>query len=217
MQIGILGGTGPAGLGLAARLASVGMEPVIGSRSAERAGQVRDELVAQWPGRGLSIGAADNAGAAACDLVVVATPWDGVTDTVSGVAQALEGKVVISMANALMKMGREFTALIPTRGSIAANVQAAAPGALVAAAMHHLPAKELGDIDHPIESDVLVCSDHKAATAAAIELIGKMPDLRALDAGPLSSAAPIEAFTAVMIQLNVRYKTRVAVKLTGIA
>ncbi|MBW8827190.1 MAG: NADPH-dependent F420 reductase, partial [Acidobacteria bacterium] len=196
MQIGILGGTGPAGLGLAARLASVGMEPVIGSRSAERAAQVRDQLVGSWPGRALSVGAADNAGAAACDLVVVATPWDGVTETVSGVADSLAGKVVISMANAVTKMGREFTALLPARGSIAASVQAAAPGALVAAAMHHLPAKDLGDIDQPIESDVLVCSDHKAATAAAMELVGKMPALRALDAGPLSSAAPIEAFTA---------------------
>jgi predicted dinucleotide-binding enzyme len=105
---------------------------------------------------------------------------------------------------------------MPTRGSIAANVQAAAPGALVAAAMQHLPAKELGDIDHPIESDVLVCSDHPRAIEATMELLAKMPALRPLDAGPLSSAAPIEAFTAVMIQLNVRYKTRVAVKLTGI-
>jgi NADPH-dependent F420 reductase len=216
VQIGILGGTGPAGLGLAARLASVGLLPVIGSRSAERAVDVRDGLLASWPGRDLEIGAADNEGAAACELVVVATPWDGVTDTVRPLAGALEGKVVISMANALQKMGREFTALMPTRGSIAANVQAAAPGALVAAAMQHLPAKELGDIDHPIESDVLVCSDHPRATEVAMELLAKLPDLRPLDAGPLSSAAPIEAFTAVMIQLNVRYKTRVAVKLTGI-
>jgi NADPH-dependent F420 reductase len=216
VQIGILGGTGPAGLGLAARLASVGLLPVIGSRSAERAVDVRDELLASWPGRDLEIGATDNEGAAACELVVVATPWDGVTDTVRPLAGALEGKVVISMANALQKMGREFTALMPTRGSIAANVQAAAPGALVAAAMQHLPAKELGDIDHPIESDVLVCSDHPRATEVVMELLAKLPDLRPLDAGPLSSAAPIEAFTAVMIQLNVRYKTRVAVKLTGI-
>src|SRR5258707_680733 len=130
---------------------SVGSVPVIGSRSEERAAQVRDELVGQWPGRSLVIGAADNAGAAACDIVVVATPWDGVHETVAGLASALEGKVVISMANALMKMGREFTALMPTRGSIAANVQAAAPGSFVAAAMHHLPAKELGGIDHPIQ------------------------------------------------------------------
>jgi 8-hydroxy-5-deazaflavin:NADPH oxidoreductase len=216
VRIGIIGGTGPAGLGLAARLASVGLEPVIGSRSEERAASVRDELLGQWPGRSLEIGAADNAGAADCDLVVVATPWEGVTETVTALAGALDGKVVISMANALMKMGREFTALMPTRGSIAANVQAAAPGALVVGAMHHLPAKELGDIDHPIEGDVLVCSDHKEATKASIELLSKVPDLRALDAGPLSSAAPIEAFTAVMIQLNVRYKTRVGVKLTGI-
>jgi NADPH-dependent F420 reductase len=216
VRVGILGGTGPAGRGLAARLASVGHEAVIGSRSAERAAEVRDELVGSWPGRQLDIGAAANEEAAGCEVVVVATPWDGVTDTVAALAEALEGKVMVSMANALQKMGREFTALVPARGSIAANVQAAAPGALVAAAMHHLPAKELGDIDHPIESDVLVCSDHREATEATMALLAGVPDLRPLDAGPLSSAAPIEAFTAVMIQLNVRYRTRVAVKLTGI-
>ncbi len=216
MSIGILGGTGPAGRGLAARLASVGMQPVIGSRSADRAHEVRDQLVAAWPGRSLDIRAADNQEAAGCDLVVVATPWDAVTDVVRPLAATLEGKVVISMANALQRMGGEFTALLLARGSIAANVQAAAPGALVAAAMHHLPAKALGDIDHPIESDVLVCSDHPRATEETMELLSKLPSLRPLDAGPLSSAAPIEAFTAVMIQLNVRYKTRVAVKLTGI-
>jgi 8-hydroxy-5-deazaflavin:NADPH oxidoreductase len=163
------------------------------------------------------MGAGDNAAAADCDVVVVATPWEGVTDTVTALASRLDGKVVISMANALMKMGREFTALMPARGSIAASVQAAAPGALVAGAMHHLPAKELGDIDHPVEGDVLVCSDHKDATRETMELLAKVPDLRPLDAGPLSSAAPIEALTAVMIQLNVRYRTRVGIKFTGIA
>jgi predicted dinucleotide-binding enzyme len=96
-------------------------------------------------------------------------------------------------------------------------VQAAVPKSLVSAAMHHLPAKELGAIDRPIESDVLICSDHLKATEVTTRIVGSIPGLRPLDAGELSNATPIEAFTAVLLQLNVRYKTRVAVKLTGIA
>ena len=79
MRIGILGGTGPAGSALAARLASVGFETVIGSRSKYRAMEVVDGLLAQWAGRELTIDAADNDGAADADLVVIATPWDGAT------------------------------------------------------------------------------------------------------------------------------------------
>ncbi|MDZ7677846.1 MAG: NADPH-dependent F420 reductase [Acidimicrobiales bacterium] len=216
MRIGVLGATGPAGSGLAARLASVGYDVIVGSRSLERAGEVRDEIIGRWPDHQLGIEPAENAGAAEADIVVVATPWDGASTTVESLAAQLEGKVVISMANALTKIGRDFQPLMPPRGSVAANVQAAIPASRVVAAMHHLPAKELGDLAHPIESDVLVCSDHRSATEAASELIAAMPDLRPLDAGSLSSAAPIEAFTAVLLQLNVRYKTRAAVKLTGI-
>jgi len=65
-------------------------------------------------------------------------------------------------------------------------------------------------------SDVLVCSDHPSATETTIEIIARMPDLRPLDAGKLSNAAPIEAFAAVLLQLNVRYKTRAAVQFTGL-
>jgi NADPH-dependent F420 reductase len=99
---------------------------------------------------------------------------------------------------------------------VAANIQAAVPKARVAAAFHHVPAKELGDLLEPVESDVLVCSDHKSATEAASEIVDRLPALRALDAGQLSNAAPIEAFAAVLLQLNIRYKTRAAVKFTGI-
>ncbi len=128
----------------------------------------------------------------------------------------LAGKVVISMANALAKVGHEFQPLVPPRGSVAASVQAAVPRSQVAAAFHHVPAKELGDIAHPIESDVLVCSDHPSATEAVIDIVSSIPDLRALDSGELSNAAPIEAFAAVLLQVNVRYKTRVAVRFTGL-
>ncbi len=216
MQIGILGATGPAGSGLAARLASVGFDVVVGSRSKYRAMEVRDSLLQRWEGHGLAIEAADNEGAAHAEVVVIATPWDAAATTAKSVATQLQGKVVISMANALAKVGHEFQPLVPPRGSVAASVQAAVPRSRVAAALHHVPAKELGDLSGPVESDVLICSDHPAATEATIDIVSKIPDLRPLDAGELSNAAPIEAFAAVLLQLNIRYKTRAAVRFTGI-
>ena len=216
MRIGILGGTGPAGRALAVRLASVGIETVVGSRSAERAAEICEGLLAQWPDRQLPLTGSANPGAASCDVVVVATPWDAAAATAATVADELAGKVVISMANALAKMGREFQPLVPSRGSIAAAVQAAVPQALVSGALHHVPAHDLGDLSRPVDCDVLVCSDHPEATVTTMEVMNKLPGVRALDAGPLSGASPIEAFTAVLLQLNVRYKTRVAVRFTGL-
>ena len=216
MHIGVLGGTGPAGSGLAARLASVGAEVTIGSRSEDRAQQTCQDIAAKWPDHELALKAGDNMAAAAADLVVVATPWDAAVPTARSVREHLDGKVVISMANALAKVGDEFQPLIPPRGSVAAGVQAVCPSAKVAAAFHHLPARELADIANPIEGDVLVCSDHHDATEITSELIRLIPGLRPLDAGRLSNAAPIEAFAAVILQLNVRYKTRAAVQITGI-
>jgi predicted dinucleotide-binding enzyme len=120
------------------------------------------------------------------------------------------------MANALTRIGKEFQPLVPPRGSVAASVQAAVPHCMLAAAFHHVPAKELGDLDHPIESDVLICSDHQVATDCTSDIVTKIPNMRPLDAGELSLATPIESFTAVLLQLNVRYRTRVAVKFTGL-
>jgi NADPH-dependent F420 reductase len=194
----------------------VGFEVVVGSRSKYKAMEVRDKLLEKWEHLALDISAADNDGAAECDLVVIATPWDAASSTASAVSKQLEGKVVISMANALAKVGHEFQPLVPPRGSVAANVQAAIPKSLVAAAFHHVPAKELGDLDEPVVSDVLICSDHPAATNTTVDIVRRIPDMRPLDAGELSNAAPIEAFAAVLLQLNVRYKTRAAVKFTGI-
>jgi NADPH-dependent F420 reductase len=217
MKIGVLGATGPAGSGLAARLASVGFEVVLGSRSKYRAMEVRDRLVDTWPGKELTIDAGDNHEASAAgEVVVIATPWDAAASTAADCARELDGKVVISMANALAKVGHEFQPLVPPRGSVAASVQAAVPRSLVSATFHHVPAKELGDLAEPVESDVLVCSDHPEATATTLEIVSKIPDLRGVDAGELSNAAPIEAFAAVLLQVNVKYKTRVAVRFTGL-
>lgn len=216
MRIGVLGGTGPAGKGLAVRLASVGFEVILGSRSKYRAMEARDKLIAIWPDRNLPIDSADNEGAADCDLIVLATPWDAAAATAKSVEPLLRGKIVVSMCNALARVGHEFQPLVPPRGSVAASVQAAVPRAKVAAALHHVPATELGHIDTHVDSDVLICSDHPEATEATAEVVAQIPDLRPLDAGELSNAAPIEAFAAVLLQLNGRYKTRVALRFTGL-
>lgn len=216
MQIGILGGTGPAGTALGLRLASVGYEVVIGSRSAQRAIEVVASELEKFPELSKLLTAGDNAAAAQCDMVVIATPWDSAASTVQENADALQGKIVISMANALVRVAGEFQPLLPPRGSVAAHVQAAVPGCRVVAAFHHLPAKELGHLGSPIDSDVLICSDDAVALQEVSDIVSKIPGCRPLDAGQLSNATAIEAFTAVLLQLNVRYKTRVAPKLTGI-
>jgi len=216
MRIGVIGGSGPAGSALAARLASVGYPVVIGSRSKYRAMETRDEIVAKHPELESLLDYGENVVAAECDLVVIATPWDSAATMAQQLAPQLHGKIVISMANALVRVGSEFEPLIPPRGSVAAHVQAAAPNSRVVAAFHHLPAKELGAIGHPIDSDVLICADDPVAVTTVSEIAAKIPGCRPLDAGELSNATAIEAFTAVLLQLNVRYKTRVAPKLTGI-
>jgi hypothetical protein len=215
MRIGILGGTGPAGRGLAVRLASAGSEVVIGSRDAARADTIATELVDRWADRRLPISGTSNEEVAACDLVVVATPWDSAVPTLRPLAASLAGKVVVSMANALAKEGREFLALVPPRGSVAAMVQAAVPEALVSAAFHHLPASEMEKLDTAVLSDVLVCSDHPDATRATVELVDRIEGLRGVDAGSLAQAAPIEAFTAVLITVNIRHRVHSAIQLTG--
>ncbi len=215
MGIGILGGTGPAGRGLAVRLALAGDDVVIGSRDEERADTIAKGLIEAWPGHHLSIGGTSNEKVAACDLVVVATPWDSAIATLRPLAGDLEGKVVVSMANALVKEGREFIALLPARGSVAASIQAALPRSLVSASFHHLPASQMENLDTPIVADVMVCSDHPEASAATVALVDRIEGLRGVDAGSLAQAAPIEAFTAVLITINIRHKVHTAVQLAG--
>ncbi len=113
MDVGILGGTGPAGKALAARLASIGMSVSIGSRSAERGEEIAAQLREKWGGRVPDLHGASNEVACGADLVVVATPWDGAPQTVGGLAHHLDGKVVVSMANALFKVGDDIEAVVP--------------------------------------------------------------------------------------------------------
>jgi 8-hydroxy-5-deazaflavin:NADPH oxidoreductase len=217
MRIAVLGGTGPAGGALALRLADVGHQVRIGSRSAERAAEVCAELTSAWPERRLDLeGSANEDAAAWAELAVVATPWDAAAATAADLADRLAGKVVISMANAMAKVGRDMAALVPPRGSIAAAVQAALPQSKVAGAFHHVPAHELGRLGTAVECDVIVCADDPETAKVVSGLIDTIPGLRAVRAGNLTAAAATEAFTAVLLQINRRYKTRTTIRLHGL-
>ena len=203
-------------MAMAARLASVGADVILGSRSVERAAAACNEIAGKWPERELSLTPAANPDAAAADLVIVATPWDAAPSTAASVADHLDGKVVISMANALKVDNGEFVAVEPPGGSVAVGVQEAVPSALVAAAFHHLPARSLADLRRPVTGDVLICSDSDDAAEATASLVRTIPDLRPLRAGSRASAGALEAFTAGLLGINRRYKTRASIKLTGL-
>jgi 8-hydroxy-5-deazaflavin:NADPH oxidoreductase len=216
VKVGILGGTGPLGSGLALRLAQAGTPVVIGSRDQERASEKVADLLAPWSERQLDVSGAANEVAAGCDIVVVATPWEAAVDTVKPLASALQGRIVISVGNALMKVGREFQAVTPPRGSVAAMLQSTLPASKLVAACHHLPARELLDLDGDLDSDVLVCSDDPDAALATVEALEVVEGLRPLYTGSLAAAATVEAFTAILVSLNVRYKAHTTLKIGGL-
>lgn len=215
MSIGILGGTGPAGSALAVRIASTGTEVRLGSRVRDRAEETVAGLRARWEDRSLPLVAATNEEACDCDLIVLATPWEGAAPLAAALSGLLAGKIVVSMANALEKVGDELQALVPPRGSVCVAVQQAAPAALVSGAFHHVPARGLANLAEPLDADVLVCSDHERACTATIELVNSIPGLRGVDAGSLSAAAAIEAFTAVLVGINIRHRAHSSIRLTG--
>jgi NADPH-dependent F420 reductase len=218
MDIGILGGTGPAGRALGARLASVGATVALGSRDPERAAEIAAGLVERWrPSHDLNLVGLANPEAAAADLVVLATPFAVAVSTAREVADRLAGKVLVSMVNALGEMSGELEALVPARGSIAVAVADALPGARVTGAFHHLPARRVGDLTAGIDADVLVCGDDSDAVRATISLADRLPGCRGVRAGSLSAAGAIESFTAVLIGVNIAYRSHVAFQLTGLA
>jgi NADPH-dependent F420 reductase len=198
------------------QLAHVGIDVVVGSRSLDRATATVDELQSRWPGRMLRLHPAHNETAAGADLVVVATPWDGVLSTVAAMEEPLSGKIVVSMANALTRWGRDMVPLLPPTGSVTVAVARALPRSRVVGAFHHLPAEPWADLDHPLDADVLICSDDRAATREVSALVDRLPGLRPVDAGSLSSALAIEALTPVLLEINRRYKTHSAVRVTGL-
>lgn len=216
MRIGILGATGPAGQGLAARLASVGHEVLFGSRSMEKAEAGVAELRGRWGDRVRALVPLENAAACHAPVVVLAVHADAAIATLKEHASRLSGTVVVSMANHLVKEGNEFRAVLPPHGSIAAEMQALAWESRIVTAFHLVPAAEFLDLDHEMESDVVACGDDDDARATLMEIIRGIPNLRAFDGGSLANAVGMETFAAVLLTINVRHKIRASLRLAGV-
>jgi 8-hydroxy-5-deazaflavin:NADPH oxidoreductase len=216
MRVGVLGGTGPAGSGLAARFASVGVDVVVGSRSEERAADAVAQLTKRWDGISAAVSPGTNLQAAEADVVVVATPWEGAVSTVKELAPQLSGKIVVSMVNAMVRWGDRFVPLLPPTGSVAVAIAEALPESRVAGAFHHLPAGPLGDPAHQLLADVMVFSDRRSVTDEVIRLVDRIPGLRGVDVGGLGSALAVEALTAALVEVNRRYRTHATLRVTGI-
>ena len=211
--VGVVGGTGPAGRGVAVRLASAGYEVVIGSRDEIRARDAVAGLTTRGSG---VVSGGTNELAAECDIVVLATPWDSAVQTAQALRKSLHGKIVISMVNALVREGKELVPLYPPRGSMAAQLAFALPESQIVGAFHHLPASEMENLDSGLDADVMVFSDHESARTAVVAMVNEMPGLRAVEAGSMSLASAVEAFTAVCISINIRHRAHTYVKLVGL-
>jgi 8-hydroxy-5-deazaflavin:NADPH oxidoreductase len=215
VKIAILGGTGPAGSGLAARLSASGQRVFIGSRDRDKAEATVKELAERWGPRMSHIEATTNAEAAeAGEIVVLGTTAKATVATAAEHAERLAGKPTVSMANAMRRVGSNFEPVRIEEGSIAQAVQKAAPDALVAAALHHIPAAALQNLDKPtLHGDVAIVADDLEAMRATQALVSAMPELRALDGGPLENAIALEAFCAVLLTVNVRYGGKATLRL----
>ncbi len=187
---------------------------IIGSRDSDRASAVVGQLLADH--RDLELSGATNERAAEAKTVFVATPWDGVVPTVRPLAAHLTDKVVVSVAAALLRQGREMVALQMARGSVAAELQAALPRSEVVAAFHHVPASHLVDLAKPLIGDVLICSDRSSATELVAGLVLSLRGLRPIVVGSLAHAGTLEAFTAVCVTVNLRYRVHSSVRLEGL-
>jgi 8-hydroxy-5-deazaflavin:NADPH oxidoreductase len=214
VKIGILGGTGPQGRGLARRFAAAGHEVAIGSRSVERAEKIAAEY-AQMEGSGRITGGSNSA-AAGAELVIVTVPYDGHAALLSSLTNELARKIVVDCVNPLGfdKRG-PFPMRIPA-GSAAEEAQQLLPESTVIAAFHHVSAVLLDDpaIDH-FDDDVLVLGEDREAGAVICELASAIPGVRGIYAGRLRNAGQVEALAANLIAINRRYKTHAGISITG--
>ncbi len=215
LVIGIVGGTGPQGYGLATRFVAAGQTVLIGSRDSARAEQAAADISAEGPG---DVRGADNASVAReADVVIVAVPWGGHSATVASLAEELRGKVVIDCVNPLGFDKQGAYALPVAEGSAAQQAAALLPESHVVGAFHHLSAVRLSDtsVDR-LETDVLVLGDDRASTDLVQALADRVPGLRGIYAGRLRNCQQVEALTANLIAVNRRYRAHAGIRVTDV-
>jgi NADPH-dependent F420 reductase len=219
-KIGILGGTGPEGSGLAYRWARAGEHVVIGSRDAQRAAETAAQLRSRIGGTAQIDGADNAATVGQCEIVVLTVPFSGQAALLKQLKSAWRaGTIVIDTTVPLAAtVGGAATRMLGVwQGSAAEQTKELLPaGVSVAAAFQNLGAEVLAG-DGPVDCDVLVCSDDEKAKQVALELAAKIPGARALNGGKLENARIVESLTALLIGLNVRYKVHAAgIRFTGL-
>ena len=210
--VGVLGGTGDQGRGLAHRLAAAGNPVIIGSRSAERAQSAAAEL-----GGGRIRGLANEDAAREADVVIVAVPWEGHKDLLASLARALDGKIVIDCVNPLGFDKRGAYPLRVPEGSAAQQAAEVLPDSWVVGAFHHVSAVVLLDPQvTTVDLDVLVLGDNREATDLVQALAGRIPGIRGVYAGRLRNCGQVEALTANLVSINRRYKAHAGLRVTDI-
>ncbi|MET7766492.1 NADPH-dependent F420 reductase [Streptomyces sp. NPDC005355] len=214
LVVGVLGGTGDQGRGLAYRLARVGQKVIIGSRKAERARTAAEEL----GGAELGIEGEVNAECARrSDIVIVAVPWEGHGKLLESLREELSGKLVVDCVNPLGFDKKGAYALKPAEGSAAEQAAALLPDSRVTAAFHHLSAvllqdPEVGDID----TDVMVLGEARADTDMVQALAARIPGMRGIYAGRLRNAHQVESLVANLISVNRRFKAHAGLRVTDV-
>jgi NADPH-dependent F420 reductase len=218
LSIGILGGTGDQGKGLARRFALAGHRVIIGSRSAERALAAAADLDGESARFAHDVEGSDNASVAAeADLVIVAVPWDGHRATLESLREQLSGKIVVDCVNPLGFDKQGAYALPVEEGSAAQQAAAVLPGSRVVAAFHHVSAVILLDpAVEKIDLDVLVLGDDREATDLVQALASRVPGVRGIYGGRLRNAGQVEALTANLISVNRRYKAHAGFRVTDV-
>jgi NADPH-dependent F420 reductase len=215
MRIGIIGGTGPQGKGLAYRFALRGHGVIIGSRTQERAEAAAAEIAAR--GEDLNVRAATNDAVAREDaLIILSIPYEGQAESLPPFAADVAGKTVVVTDVPLSFEGGKPSMLIVPEGSAAEQAQALLPGGKVVGAFQNLAAGKLWKGDDSLDQDVIVCADDAGAKRDVMTLAEDIRGVRAVDGGPLASARYVEGITVMLIGINKRYKTTAGVRVVGV-
>ncbi len=214
MRIGIVGGTGREGRGLAVRWAKAGHDVFIGSRQAEKGLAKAAEFSKEF---GVSIRGADNLSACEhAELIIVTVPYGAHRATFESIRDAVGDKVIVDITVPLQPP-KVRSVNLPEGQSAALEARALLnEGARLVAALHHISSEHLSDPKHSFDCDVLVCGDDKDARAAVISLVSDL-GLRGIDAGVLKNAIALESITPVLLHINRRYKSvGSGIRITGI-
>jgi 8-hydroxy-5-deazaflavin:NADPH oxidoreductase len=214
VKVALIGGTGPAGLGLGARLARAGHAVAIGSRSQERAEEAAAKVL-ELAGGGAVTGGTNEQVVPAADVVVLSVQADAQPQAVRALAGLLDGKIVLSMANPLTVAEGRANYKPPSEGSLAEQAQHDVPGARVISALHEIRVSRFAKVDRAIDSDTIVTGDDPGAKDAVMALCSDL-GVRPVDGGPLSNSRYVEAFVAVLVSINFRYKAGVSYRITGL-